>query len=134
MDDTRFDEGTKEFPRGKHAGDFEPALFYDRMVPTSLFFVSRLQGRHREKAETPHGEIAMSLSILFDENKLDQPKRDDSVTQNNNGGWPKDTWFQRRLRHVREQQRKKMAEGDVVYECALGTITIRQSNGGNGKI
>ena len=28
-------------------------------------------------------------------------------------------------------KRKKLAETDFVYECALGTITIRHSNGGD---
>jgi len=54
----------------------------------------------------------------------------DDAPQSNGSGWPKNTWFQKRLRYVREQQRKKGAE-DIVYECALGTITLRQPNGGN---
>jgi hypothetical protein len=57
-------------------------------------------------------------------------QQDDFAPQSNGSGWPKNTWFQKRLRHVREQQRKKGPD-DIVYECPLGTITVRQSNGGN---
>jgi hypothetical protein len=73
----------------------------------------------------------MSFRILFDEAKLKQGhyQGDDELRSGSNGaGWPKHTWFQKRLRHVREQQRKKSAEAECVYECALGTVTIR-SNG-----
>jgi hypothetical protein len=72
----------------------------------------------------------MSLRILFDENTIEQQQKDETSKENNGVGWPKDTWFQRRLRYLREQQRKKL-EGDIVYRCALGTIIIRQSNGGD---
>jgi hypothetical protein len=71
----------------------------------------------------------MSLRILFDENTIEQQK-DKPSKENNGAGWPKDTWFQRRLRYVREQQRKKL-ESDIVYRCALGTIIVRQSNDDN---
>ncbi|MGH7846499.1 MAG: hypothetical protein ACREQW_15200 [Candidatus Binatia bacterium] len=77
-----------------------------------------------------YGKIVMSLRILFDENATEQQQKDEPIKQDNGAGWPKDTWFQRRLRYVREQQRKK-PEGDIVYACALGTIIIRQSNGEN---
>jgi hypothetical protein len=73
----------------------------------------------------------MSFRFLFDENKLKQgayQQQDDFPADSNGVGWPKNTWFQKRLRHVREQQRKKLAETEAVYECALGTVIIR-SNG-----
>lgn len=76
----------------------------------------------------------MGFRILFDENKLKQgvyQQEDDFVSQGNGVGWPRGTWFQKRLRYVREQQRRKLAEADFVYECTLGTIIVRQSNGGN---
>jgi hypothetical protein len=75
-------------------------------------------------------EIAMSFRILFDEAKLKQGlyQQDELRADGNGAGWPKNTWFQKRLRHVREQQRKKSGETECVYECALGTVTIR-SNG-----
>lgn len=75
-------------------------------------------------------EIAMSFRILFDEAKLKQGlyQADELQADGNGAGWPKNTWFQKRLRHVREQQRKKSGETECVYECALGTVTIR-SNG-----
>jgi hypothetical protein len=75
----------------------------------------------------------MRFRILFDEDKLKQGvyQDDDLLPQSNGVGWPKGTWFQKRLRQVREQQRRKLAEADFVYECALGTIIIRQSNGGD---
>jgi hypothetical protein len=76
----------------------------------------------------------MSFRILFDERKLKQGvyQNEDGLEERNNGvGWPKGTWFQKRLRQVREQQKRKLAEADFVYECALGTIVIRQSNGGD---
>ena len=76
----------------------------------------------------------MAFRILFDEVKLKQgiyEKENDRDSEHNGVGWPKGTWFQKRLRQVREQQRKKLVETDFVYECTLGTITIRQSNGGD---
>jgi hypothetical protein len=76
----------------------------------------------------------MAFRILFDEVKLKQgiyEQENNRDLEHNGVGWPKGTWFQKRLRQVREQQRKKLVETDFVYECALGTITIRQSNGGN---
>ena len=76
----------------------------------------------------------MGFRILFDEVKLKQgiyEQENARELEHNGVGWPKGTWFQKRLRQVREQQRRKLAEADFVYECALGTITIRQSNGGD---
>jgi hypothetical protein len=76
-------------------------------------------------------EIAMSFRILFDEAKLRQGlyQEDDELRADGNGaGWPKNTWFQKRLRQVREQQRKKSGATECVYECALGTVTIRSSD------
>ena len=76
----------------------------------------------------------MGFRILFDEVKLKQgiyQQENNRESEHNGVGWPKGTWFQKRLRQVREQQRKKLTEADFVYECALGTITIRQSNGGD---
>jgi hypothetical protein len=79
-------------------------------------------------------EMTMGFRILFDEVKLKQgiyQRENDRDSEHNGVGWPKGTWFQKRLRQVRDQQRKKLAEIDFVYECALGTITIRQSNNGD---
>jgi hypothetical protein len=79
-------------------------------------------------------EMMMGFRILFDEVKLKQgiyQQENNRESEHNGMGWPKGTWFQKRLRQVREQQRKKLAESDFVYECALGTITIRQSNNGD---
>jgi hypothetical protein len=79
-------------------------------------------------------EMTMGFRILFDEVKLKQgiyQRENDRDSEHNGVGWPKGTWFQKRLRQVRNQQRKKLAEIDFVYECALGTITIRQSNNGD---
>ena len=76
----------------------------------------------------------MGFRILFDEVKLKQgiyEQENARESEHNGVGWPKGTWFQKRLRQVREHQRRKLAEADFVYECALGTITIRQSNGGD---
>lgn len=75
----------------------------------------------------------MNFRILFDETKLKGGlyQQDDNSNVDLNGvSWPKGTWFQMRLRHVREQNRRKPAEAELVYECALGTITIRHSNQG----
>ena len=76
----------------------------------------------------------MSSRILLEENKLRQglyQPQEDFAPQSNGVGWPKNTWFQKRLRYVREQQLKKGTEADMVYECTLGTIKLRQSNGGD---
>ncbi|HEY5813466.1 MAG TPA: hypothetical protein VIT23_12540 [Terrimicrobiaceae bacterium] len=76
----------------------------------------------------------MSFRILFDDAKLKQgiyQQEDGFNTEPNGVGWPQGTWFQKRLRRVREQNRRKLAEADYVYECAFGTIIIRQSNGGD---
>jgi hypothetical protein len=74
----------------------------------------------------------MRFRILFDEDKLKQGiyQQDEDWGSHKSGtGWPRGTWFQKRLRQVRDQQRRKQAEADFVYECGLGTIIIRQSNG-----
>jgi hypothetical protein len=76
----------------------------------------------------------MAFRILFDEVKLKQgvyQRENDHEPEHHGVGWPRGTWFQKRLRQVRQQQRKKLAEADLVYECALGTITIRQSHNGD---
>jgi hypothetical protein len=94
--------------------------------------ISSLIGKH--PAGSSLREMTMGFRILFDEVKLKQgiyQQENDRDSEHNGVGWPKGTWFQKRLRQVREQQRKKLAEPDFVYECALGTITIRQSNGGD---
>lgn len=71
----------------------------------------------------------MSLRILLDDKKLKQGlyQNRNLSPESNGAGWPRDTWFQKRLRFVREQQRRKAAEVEISYECALGTIKIRQS-------
>lgn len=74
----------------------------------------------------------MAFRILFDEVKLKQgiyQRESDRDSEPNGMGWPKGTWFQKRLRQVRQQQRRKLAEADFVYECDLGKIIIRQPNG-----
>ena len=94
--------------------------------------ISGLIGKH--PAGSSLREITMGFRILFDEVKLKQgiyQQENNRDSEHNGVGWPKGTWFQKRLRQVREQQRKKLVETDFVYECALGTITIRQSNGGD---
>jgi len=94
--------------------------------------ISSLIGKH--PAGSSLREMTMGFRILFDEVKLKQgiyQQENDRDSEHNGVGWPRGTWFQKRLRQVREQQRKKLAEPDFVYECALGTITIRQSNGGD---
>lgn len=70
----------------------------------------------------------MSLRIVFERDRADRrEERGDLMRETNGLGWPKDTWFQKRLRYVREQQRRK--EIEFVYECSLGTITFRQPLG-----
>ena len=54
----------------------------------------------------------MGFRILFDEVKLKQgiyEQENARESEHNGVGWPKGTWFQKRLRQVREQQRKKLA-------------------------
>ncbi|HWP60888.1 MAG TPA: hypothetical protein VNL14_23535 [Candidatus Acidoferrales bacterium] len=70
----------------------------------------------------------MGLRILFDESTYEQYQKEQSAAKTNGNGWPTDTWFQKRLRYLREQQRKKIVEGDIIYRCALGTIIVRQAN------
>lgn len=74
----------------------------------------------------------MNREPLFEQIKLDAgPYGEESLlSTNSDGGWPRDTWFRKRLRYVREQQGKKFAEADFVYECRLGVITLGRSNGG----
>lgn len=69
----------------------------------------------------------MSLRIVLDQNKLKQGlyQENDLAPESNGEGWPRDTWFRKRLRYVRDQQRRKAAETEIAYECALGTIKIR---------
>jgi hypothetical protein len=76
--------------------------------------------------------MTTTFRILFDEAKLKQGVYQQEYGSNfdlNGVGWPKGTWFQKRLRQVREQNRRKFTEADFVYECTLGTIIIRHSNG-----
>jgi hypothetical protein len=54
---------------------------------------------------------------------------EDFTVESNGLGWPKDTWFQKRLEFVRNQQRKKAPDTELVYECSLGTISFRERNG-----
>jgi hypothetical protein len=74
----------------------------------------------------------MSLRIYDDKKpqRFYQPEQD-FAAQSNGVGWPKGTWFQQRLRYVREQQRKRPAETEFAYECSLGTIRFRQSSFGD---
>jgi hypothetical protein len=78
-----------------------------------------------------NGEMAMNGKLLFEQIKVTGGLySDDNLRSANSGeGWPEDTWFRQRLRYVREQQGKKVAEADVVYECPLGVITLRPSGG-----
>ncbi|MGH7827670.1 MAG: hypothetical protein ACREQ7_21150 [Candidatus Binatia bacterium] len=72
----------------------------------------------------------MSLQIVSEVHKVNRGQNEeqaDFAPQSNGAGWPKNTWFQKRLRYVREQQRRK--EIEFVYECGLGTITFRQPIG-----
>jgi hypothetical protein len=97
-------------------------------------FISRWFSHQISNARLDRGlpEILMRFRILFDEDKLKQgiyQQDEDWGSEKNGTGWPRGTWFQKRLRQVRDQQRRKQAETDFVYECALGTIIIRQSNG-----
>ena len=78
----------------------------------------------------------MSLRILYKDNKLKEgqyQQQEDPVPESNGSGWPKNTWFQKRLLYVREQQRKKVIETEFVYEIPLGTVTFRQPNGADSK-
>ena len=72
----------------------------------------------------------MSLRIHVDDKNSQgfyQPGQD-FAAQSNGTGWPRGTWFQKRLRYVREQKRKRPTETEFVYECSLGTIRLRQSD------
>ena len=70
----------------------------------------------------------MGLRILFDETALRQGlyQEDQFAPEASAPGWPRDTWFQRRLRYLRDQQRKRLMETDVVFETSMGTIIVRQ--------
>lgn len=78
-----------------------------------------------------HKGTATNLRLLLEQSKANQGLyRENNLPPEGSGqGWPKETWFQKRLRYIREQQGKKVAEADVVYECALGVITLRLLNG-----
>jgi hypothetical protein len=85
----------------------------------------------KQSGDKLNGEIAMNREPPLEQMKANggQYSDDDLRPANSGGGWPKDTWFRKRLRYVREQQGKKIAEADVVYECPLGVITFRLANG-----
>lgn len=72
----------------------------------------------------------MTLRLLFDERQANKDLvQEENLPRNvSSAGWSMDTWFQKRLRYVREQQKKKVAESDIVYKCALGVVTLRLSN------
>jgi hypothetical protein len=73
----------------------------------------------------------MNLRMFIDDQKLHGFNQDleDFAVESSGLGWPKDTWFQKRLEFVRNQQRKKGPETELIYECSLGTISFRQRNG-----
>jgi hypothetical protein len=71
----------------------------------------------------------MNLRMFSDDQKPQGFSFEDFGAESNGLGWPKDTWFRKRLEFVRDQQRKKVAETELVYECSLGTISFRQRNG-----
>ena len=51
----------------------------------------------------------MGFRILFDEVKLKQGiyrQENNRESEHNGVGWPKGTWFQKRLRQVREQRER----------------------------
>ena len=61
----------------------------------------------------------MAMRTLFEKKKLKprpHQRQDDFALESNRAGWPKDTWFQKRLRHVREQQPDEGTGADVVSE------------------
>ena len=71
----------------------------------------------------------MSLRIYpHDKDPQGFYQQQDFASESNGIGWPRGTWFQKRLRYVREQKRKRPTETEFVYECSLGTIRFRQSD------
>jgi hypothetical protein len=56
---------------------------------------------------------------LFEKKKMKPrrpPKQDDFALESNRAAWPKDTWFQKRLRYVREHQQDEETGSDVGSE------------------
>jgi hypothetical protein len=72
----------------------------------------------------------MALKNLFERKKLKTgayQQQDHFALQSTGTGWPKDTWFQRRLRYVRQKQVND--EVDVISECPSETTQFRRPNG-----
>jgi hypothetical protein len=59
------------------------------------------------------------MRTLFEKKKLKRrphQQHDDFALESNPAGWPKDTWFQKRLRYVRERQPDEETGSDAVSE------------------
>ena len=60
--------------------------------------------------------MTIPLRILFEKNKV-KPRlyqnQDDFALESNGSGWPKNTWFQKRLRYIREQQLNNETRADL---------------------
>jgi len=59
------------------------------------------------------------MRTLFEKKELKprrHPRQDDFALESNSAAWPKDTWFQKRLRYVREQQPDEETGADVASE------------------
>ncbi len=66
----------------------------------------------RKAGKSLHGGIAMNWRLLFEQSKVNRGlyREDNLPLEGSGGGWPKRTWFRKRLRHVREQQGKGIAD------------------------
>ncbi len=65
----------------------------------------------RKAGKSLHGGIAINWRLLFEQSKANGGlyREDNLPLEGRGGGWPEGTWFQKRLRHVREQQGKGVA-------------------------
>ncbi len=64
----------------------------------------------------------MDWRLLFEQSKANRGVyREDNLPPEGVGGWPKETWFQNRLRYVREQKRQGIsddAQADIMQRLA----------------
>ena len=66
----------------------------------------------RKAGKSLHGGIVINWRLLFEQSKANGGlyREDNLPLEGCGGGWPKRTWFQKRLRHVREQQGEGFAD------------------------
>lgn len=78
----------------------------------------------------------MTLRLLFDERQANKDLvQEENIPRNvSSAGWSMDTWFQKRLRYVREQQKKKLQRVTLFINAPWGWLRFDYPMTGNREI